>query len=60
MSAIEKQLAIYHMTSNPEMYEVKRKNTFEFVVPNLEDLLRAGANGSLTSLTNKIRFYVIH
>ena len=46
MSAIEKQLAIYHMTSNPEMYEVQRKNTFEFVVPNLEDLLRAGANGT--------------
>lgn len=46
MSAIEKGLSIYHMTSDPGRYEVQRKNTFEFVIPNLGDLLRAGANGT--------------
>lgn len=34
----------YHLADNPSLYEVARSNNFEFVVTNLGDLLRAGAN----------------
>lgn len=34
----------YHLANNPALYEIARSNNFEFVVTNLGDLLRAGAN----------------
>lgn len=36
-------IGTYHLANNPDLYEVQRSNTFEFVVTNIADLLRAGA-----------------
>ena len=39
----DKTIGTYHLADNPDLYEVLRSNTFEFVVTNIGDLLRAGA-----------------
>lgn len=36
-------IGTYHLANNPDLYEVQRSNTFEFVVTDIADLLRAGA-----------------
>ena len=35
-------IGTYHLADNPDLYELQRSNNFEFVVPNLGSLLRAG------------------
>jgi hypothetical protein len=40
----DSKMGSYHLADNPSLYEVARSNNFEFVVTNLGDLLRAGAN----------------
>ena len=40
----DSKMGSYHLADNPSLYEVARANNFEFVVTNLGDLLRAGAN----------------
>lgn len=40
----DSKIGSYHLADNPSLYEVARSNNFEFVVTNLGDLLRAGAN----------------
>lgn len=36
-------IGAYHLASNLDLYEVQRNNTFEFVITDLGDLVRAGA-----------------
>jgi len=36
-------MGTYHLANNPDLYEVQRSNTFEFVVTGINDLLQAGA-----------------
>lgn len=40
----DSKMGSYHLADNPSLYEVARSNNFEFIVTNLGDLLRAGAN----------------
>lgn len=35
-----------HLANNPHLYEVQRNNNFEFIVDNLDGILRAGATGA--------------
>lgn len=45
------KMGSYHLSDNPALYEVARSNNFEFVVTNLGDLLRAGANETDSNAT---------
>lgn len=40
------QIGTYHLANNPQLYEIQRSNNFEFVVTDLEDIVRAGAIGT--------------
>ena len=42
--AIE-QIGTYHLADNPDLFEVQRSNNFEFVVTDIDDLVRAGTRG---------------
>lgn len=36
----------YHLAANPALYEPQRNNNFEFVVTDINNILRAGVNGT--------------
>lgn len=36
----------YVLADNPNLYEPQRSNNFEFIVTNIDNILRAGVNGS--------------
>lgn len=40
------QIGTYHLADNPQLFEVQRNNNFEFVVTDIDGILRAGANGT--------------
>lgn len=44
-------IGAYHLANNPDLYELQRSNNFEFVVPNLGTLLRAGYNDTDSNAT---------
>jgi len=35
----------YHLADNPQLYEVQRKNNFEFIVTGIDNILKAGFSG---------------
>lgn len=39
----------YHLADNPNLYEIQRTNNFEFVVTNIDGIVRAGMVGSESS-----------
>ena len=36
---------VYHLSDNPELFEISRDNNFEFVVTNLDGILKVGMTG---------------
>lgn len=46
--AFESQIGTYHLGENPRLYEPQRTNNFEFVVTNINDILRPGPAGDET------------
>lgn len=46
--AFESQIGTYHLGENPKLYEPQRTNNFEFVVTNIDDILRPGPAGDET------------
>lgn len=40
------QIGTYHLADNPKLFEVQRNNTFEFVVTDIDGIMRAGAVGT--------------
>lgn len=40
------QIGTYHLADNPQLFEIQRQNNFEFVVTDIDGILRAGANGT--------------
>lgn len=40
------QIGTYHLADNPQYFEIQRANTFEFVVTDIDGILRAGAIGT--------------
>ncbi len=46
--AIE-QIGTYHLADRPELYEVQRNNNYEFIVTNIDDLIRPGMLGNETN-----------
>ena len=41
----------YHLADNPNLYEIQRSNNFEFEVPNINGILRAGMLGNESNAT---------
>lgn len=39
----------YHLADNPDTYEIQRSNNFEFVVTDLDNLIKPGAEGTETN-----------
>lgn len=39
----------YVLADNPNLYEVQRENTFDFIVTDIDNILRAGATGTETN-----------
>ena len=44
--AYEKQIGTYHLADNPQLYEIQRNNTYQFVVTGLDNIRVAGANAT--------------
>ena len=40
------QIGTYHLADNPQLFEVQRNNNFEFVVTDIDGIMRAGATGT--------------
>lgn len=40
------QIGTYHLADNPQLFEVQRQNNFEFVVTDIDGIIRAGALGT--------------
>ncbi len=40
------QIGTYHLADNPQLFEIQRQNNYEFVVTDLDGILRAGAVGN--------------
>lgn len=45
------QIGTYHLADNPQLFEVQRQNNFEFVVTDIDGILRAGALGTEKNAT---------
>ena len=43
------QIGTYHLADNPHLFEVQRNNTYEFVVTDIDGIIRAGATGTETN-----------
>ena len=43
---MSEQIGTYHLADNPRYFEVQRNNTFEFVVTDIDGIIRAGAIGT--------------
>ena len=40
------QIGTYHLSNNPQLFEIQRNNNFEFVVTDIDGIMRAGATGN--------------
>lgn len=45
----ENQIGTYHLADNPRYFEIQRNNTFEFIVTDIDGIMRAGAIGTETN-----------
>lgn len=42
------KLGTYHLADNPNLYEIQRSNNYEFIVTDIDGILRAGMQGDET------------
>lgn len=42
------KLGTYHLADNPNLYEIQRSNNFEFIVTDIDGIMRAGMQGDET------------
>ena len=47
------QIGTYHLADNPQLFEIQRQNNFEFIVTDIDGIIRAGALG--TESNSKIK-----
>lgn len=45
------QIGTYHLADNPQLFEIQRQNNFEFVVTDIDGIMRAGALGTEKNAT---------
>lgn len=48
------QIGTYHLAANPTRYEVQRSNNFEFIVTDIDSLLRSGVDASTATSADTI------
>lgn len=58
------QIGAYHLADNPTLYEIQRNNNFEFIVTNIDNILRAGADEDdtdayISNASQTLRFSVV-
>lgn len=59
------QIGSYHLSDNPELYEIQRNNTFEFIVTGIDNILRAnssendGTDAYIKNASQTLRFSVV-
>ena len=41
-----KEMGTYHLASNPNMFEIQRSNNFEFIITDIDGIMRAGMEGT--------------
>lgn len=46
-----KQIGTYHLADNPQLFEIQRNNNYEFIVTDIDGIMRAGAIGSEKNAT---------
>lgn len=49
----------YVLADNPKLYEIQRRNNFEFVVPNIDNILRAGTTTKIANAKEILRVSVV-
>jgi len=49
----------YVLADNPKLYEIQRRNNFEFVVPDMDNILRAGTSSKITNAKEVLRVSVV-
>ena len=57
------QIGTYHLADRPELFEVQRNNNYEFIVADIDDLIRPGmigneANAKIKDAQNMLRLSV--
>lgn len=53
-SATSNPMSTYHLANNPNLFEVQRKNNFEFIVTDIDGIAKAGLSGSSISNAQEI------
>lgn len=48
-------IGTYHLAANPNFFEPSRTNNFEFVVTDIDNIIRAGMDGTESSAVQKIK-----
>lgn len=41
-----KEMGTYHLANNPNMFEIQRSNNFEFIISDIDGIMRAGMEGT--------------
>lgn len=62
MATVE-QIGTYHLADRPELFEVQRNNNYEFIITDIDDILRPGmigseANAKIKDAQNMLRLSV--
>lgn len=48
-------IGTYHLAANPNMFEVQRSNNFEFVITDIDGIVRAGMEGTESDIVRIIK-----
>ncbi|WP_300924719.1 hypothetical protein [uncultured Clostridium sp.] len=54
----ENQFGAYHLADNPDMYEIQRDNTFQFIVTGIDNLVRADSGEVIPNAQEVLNFSV--
>ena len=46
---MQEQIGTYHLANRPDLFEIQRNNNYEFIVTNIDDLIRPGMLGDETN-----------
>lgn len=50
-----KPFGTYHLADNPNMFEIQRSNNFEFIVTDIDNIVRAGMEGTESDIVRVIK-----
>lgn len=58
------QISAYHLADNPELYEIQRNNNFDFIVTDIDNIVRSDAkdtdtNRTISNAQNVLHFSVV-